>query len=230
MAAVLSCGAGAQLSHRSAAALWGLTQKVKGIDVVVPEGVYRRRIGIRVHRRSHLEAENHRRVSGIPVTDPVSTLVDFASCSRDWEVEHAINDADRLGLVDPEALRVAIDTCPRRHGLARLRRVLGGDPLSDSGLERRFLAIVRLAHLPMPKTQVKLNGYRVDFYWPDLNLVVEADGWVYHRTPGAQATDRQRDQAHARAGFTALRFGEEQIRYRPAEVQRTLEAVATRLT
>jgi very-short-patch-repair endonuclease len=69
----------------------------------------------------------------------------------------------------------------------------------------------------------------VDFYWPQLGLIVEADGWVYHRTPAEQATDRRRDQVHTTVGLTTLRFAEEQIRYEPDEVRRTLAAVAARL-
>jgi len=113
--------------------------------------------------------------------------------------------------------------------MARLRRLLGLDALTDSGLERKFLGIVRAAGLPQPKTQVWVNGYRVDFYWPDLGLVVEADGWRYHRTAGEQATDHRRDQAHAKGGLTALRFAESQIRYEPKRVTATLSRVAGRL-
>jgi very-short-patch-repair endonuclease/predicted transcriptional regulator of viral defense system len=228
-AAVLSCGREALLSHRSAAVLWGLTRKAAGIDVVVPAGVYRRRPGIRVHRRAGLDAKQRRYRAGIPVTDPISTLVDFASVGLDRELERAINEADRLDLVDPEALRAAIESFPRRRGLGRLRRLLGGEPLTDTGLEHLFLAIARAVGLSTPETQVWLNGYRVDFYWPQLGLIVEADGWVYHRTPAEQATDRRRDQVHTTAGLTTLRFAEEQIRYEPDEVRRTLAAVAARL-
>jgi very-short-patch-repair endonuclease len=236
MGAVLSCGPEALLSHRSAAALWGLLRPERAnagrgeeIDIVVPEGTSRNRPGVRVRRRSGLQARDRREVDGIPVTDPASTLVDLASCAVDWEVEGAINAADRLGLVDPETLRAEIASSPRRHGIARMRRLLGGEPLSDTGLERRFLAIVCRTHLPMPETQANLNGYRVDFFWPRLGLVVEADGWRYHRTAGEQATDHRRDQAHATAGLTTLRFAEQQIRDEPNAVRRTLVDVARRL-
>lgn len=229
MAAVLSCGPGAVLSHGSAAVLWGLVRATAGIDVVVPEGAYRRRPGIHVHRRSGFSAEHRREVAGIPVTDPVSTLVDLASRAPDWKLERAINEADRLDLVDPETLRATIDLLPARPGLAHLRRLLGGQPLTDSGLERRFLAIVRLAGMAIPETQAWVAGYRVDFYWSRLGLIVEADGWRYHRTPGEQATDHRRDQAHAMAGMTTLRFAEEQIRDEPDEVMQTLATVAAQL-
>jgi very-short-patch-repair endonuclease len=156
-------------------------------------------------------------------------LVDLASCVVEWQVEKAINDADRLGLVDPEALRAEVKGLLPRPGMACLRRLLGCDALTDTGLERKFLSIVRDAGLPLPKTQAWVNGYRVDFHWPDLGLIVEADGWVHHRTPGMQATDRRRDQAHAKAGLTTLRFAEKQVRYAPRQVKVTLSAVMRRL-
>lgn len=229
MAAVLSCGPDALLSHDAAAVLWRLAQTGSGIDVVVPEGVYRRRPGICVHRRSGLGPEHRRLLAGIPVTDPVTTLVDLALKFPDWKLERAINSADQLDLVDVETLRATVDLLTPRPGLGRLRRLLGGQPLTDSGLERRFLAIARLTGLPVPETQVTIDGYRVDFYWPSLRLVVETDGWRYHRTPGAQSNDYRRDQAHTTSGLTTLRFAEEQIRDNPQEVRETLAAVADRL-
>jgi very-short-patch-repair endonuclease len=230
MAAVLSCGPNALLSHGSAAVLWGLAARHSGIDVVIPHSARRWRPGIRVHRRTGLGGPEHRReVNGIPVTDVVSTLVDLASCAPEWQVERAINEADRLDLIDPEALRAAVEPLPRRPGLARMRHLLGLDALTDTGLERKFLAIARAVGLPVPETQARVNGYRVDFYWSELGLVVEADGWRYHRTPGEQATDHRRDQAHAAAGLTTLRFPEKQLRDEPQEVTRRLTAVARRL-
>jgi very-short-patch-repair endonuclease len=155
-------------------------------------------------------------------------LVDLASCTQEWEVERAMNEADRLDLVAPEALRRAVAGLGSRPGMARMRKLLSLDALTDSGLERAFLAIVRRAELPVPETQVYVNGYRVDFYWPDLGLVVETDGWRHHRTSGEQSTDRRRDQAHMTSGLTAIRFGEDQVRYEPEYVRRTLAAVIAR--
>jgi very-short-patch-repair endonuclease len=229
MAAVLSCGPDALLSHRSAAALWGIFRDGRRLEVVVPISVDRRRPGIEVHRRTGLRSEARCHVDRIPVTDPVATLVDFASCVPRWKLERGINEADRLDLIDPEALRMAIESLSRRPGIGRLKRLLDSHTFTDSGLERRFLAIARSANLPDPKTQVQLNGYRVDFYWPRLGLVVEADGLHYHRTAGEQANDYRRDQAHTAAGLTSLRFAEGQIRYEPQRVKATLRSVVSRL-
>lgn len=231
MAAVLSCGPEALLSHRSAAVLWGIAEASleAEIEIVVPRTSVHRRKGIRVHRRVDLGPEHRREVAAIPLTDPISTLVDLASCVVEWRVERAINEADRLDLVDPETLQATIPTLPPRPGMARLRRLLGLDALTDTGLERKFLGIVRAARLPPPETQAQVNGYRVDFYWPDLGLVVEVDGWRYHRTPGQQATDYRRDHAHTRDGLTTLRVAESQIRNEPQRVRATLSTVAARL-
>jgi very-short-patch-repair endonuclease len=231
LGAVLSCGPEALLSHHSAAALWGLApvSRARTIDVVVPGGTLRRRPGIQVHRRVDLGSEHRREVAGIPVTDPTSTLVDLAGCAPEWRVEQAINAADRLDLVDPEALRRTVAGHRPRPGMACMRRLLGLEALTDTGLERKFLAIVRAANLPPPETQAPVSGYRVDFYWPHLGLVVETDGWRYHRTAGEQATDRRRDHAQMRSGLTTLRIAEDQIRYEPDQVRRTLTAVVARL-
>jgi very-short-patch-repair endonuclease len=231
MAAVLSCGPEALLSHRSAAALWGIAKSSPEIEteVVVPGRLRRRRPEIHLRRRVDLDASHRREISGIPVTDPVSTLVDLASCVVEWQVEKAINDADRLGLVDPETLRAEVEDLLPRPGMACLRRLLGCDALTDTGLERKFLGIVRDAGLPLPTTQAWVNGYRVDFHWPDLGLIVETDGWVHHRTPGEQVTDHRRDQAHTKAGLTTLRFAEKQVRYEPRQVKAILSAVMRRL-
>jgi very-short-patch-repair endonuclease len=75
-------------------------------------------------------------------------------------------------------------------------------------------------------TQEFVNGFRVDFYWPDLGLVVETDGLRYHRTPSQQTKDHVRDQAHIAAGLTPLRFTHWQVRYDPGHVERTLRAAA----
>jgi very-short-patch-repair endonuclease len=120
---------------------------------------------------------------------------------------------------------------PRRPGVGVLRALLDINTftLTDSELERRFLPIVRQAGLPAPETGRHVNGYRVDFYWPHLGLVVETDGLRYHRTPAQQAKDRIRDQAHAAAGLTPVRFMRAQVKYDRAHVRATLEAVARRL-
>jgi very-short-patch-repair endonuclease len=194
----------------------------------VPRHVLRRHAGIVVHRRASFEATTH---EGIPVTTPACTLVDLAATVARNEVEAAVNQADSLDLVDPEELRAALDRIGRRPGVPALRLLLDRRTfvLTDSELERLFLPLAREAGLSRPHAGVWVNGYKVDFYWPDLGLIVETDGLRYHRTPAKQAQDRRRDQVHAAAGLTPLRFTHAQVRREPSHVVATLNAVAGRL-
>jgi very-short-patch-repair endonuclease len=231
MAAVLACGPEAVLSHRSAATLWQIVPQRHGpTHLSVPLSVRRMREGMIVHRRA-LAANEITRKRGIPVTTIVTTLVDLASIVARDRLEAAVNEADKLGLIEPERLRAQLEELPARPGRALLRQTLDSRTftLTDSELERRFLPLARRAGLPRPQTQASVNGFRVDFYWPHLALVVETDGLCYHRTPAQQAKDRVRDQAHAAAGLTPLRFTHAQVRFEPDRVRATLTAVVQRL-
>jgi very-short-patch-repair endonuclease len=233
MAAVLACGPNAVLSHMSAAALWGIRSANGGpIDVSVPlPRAPRRRAGIEVHRRGRWTDDDVTRLHGIPVTSLVRTLIDIAIRLDRHELERAVCEADKLDLIDPERLRVALAGFPGQPGVAVLSRTLDRRTftLTESELEHSFLTLVRNEGLPIPLTQQRVNGYRVDFYWPELRLIVETDGLRYHRTPAQQASDRTRDQVLTAAGLIPLRFTRAQVRYDPDHVRQTLAAVAGRL-
>ena len=115
-------------------------------------------------------------------------------------------------------------------GVAALRAVLDCRTfrLTDSELERRFLRLVVGAGLPRLLTQQNVNGFRVDFFWPELGLVVETDGLRYHRTATQQSRDRTRDQRHVAAGLVALRFTHFQVTFEARRVVDTLRRVAER--
>jgi very-short-patch-repair endonuclease len=231
MAAVLGCGPRAVLSHGSAAALFGIGSELPNwIEVSVPFVSPRERPGVRVRRRPKLRASDVTIHNGIPVTVPVLTVIDIAR-NPGVNLERAVNEADRLDLVDPESLAAALDDFPSQPGVGRLRALL--DKLTfrmtDSELERRFLPLIADVGLPLPLTRQYVNGFKTDFFWPELRLVVETDGLRYHRTPAQQARDRVRDQAHLAAGFIPLRFTHWQVRYQAAYVRSVLIAVARRL-
>jgi predicted transcriptional regulator of viral defense system len=232
MAATLACGPDAVISHDSAAALWGLLPSAPdAVHISVLAGFDRRLAGIVTHRRVALRPEDVTTCRGIPVTAVVCTLVDLAPTLTRERLERAINEADRRDLATPERVRKELEPFAGRAGVRRLRSILDERTfaLTDSELEQRFLPLAREAGLPPPLTQFHLNGFRVDFYWPDLGLVVETDGLRYHRTAAQQARDRLRDQAHTAAGLTVLRFTHGQVRFEPSQVHATLEAVHTRL-
>lgn len=232
-AATLACGPRALLSHRSAAALWRIRKPERGpIEVVVPPGVVRRHSGLLVRRLADPPYRSYRcEEAAVPVTCPAAVLVDLTACLPVGEVEAAVNEADHRNLIDPEALRLAIDEMPRRPGTRRLRQLLDSATcvLTSSELERLFLTLVKKSGLPVPTSQKQLGPHRVDFFWPELELIVETDSLRYHRTPFKQSADKRRDNRNVRSGHTTLRFAHGNIRYEPDYVRAEMRATAAML-
>jgi very-short-patch-repair endonuclease len=228
MAAVLACGETAALSHDSGGEFWEIRPRAAGpihVSVLRP---HPRRPGITAHRRMRMETTIHR---GIVVTTPACTIVDLAPKLSDSQLERCINEAVNRDLADPEGLRDEVAAMRRRFGARKVIALLDRDTFvaTESVLEQRFLRIVRRAGLPLPATQRRLPGGRVDFYWPELKLVVEADSLRFHRTPSQQRTDLVRDQVNlADADVQTLRFSHWQIFKEPQYVTRILTAAMRR--
>jgi hypothetical protein len=225
MAAVLACGDAAALSHRSAAALWGIGGERRGrIDVSVRRRCELNRPGLRVRGRPSLSAEDFTSRDGIPLTTVTLTVIDLASELSPLAVERTVNEADKHDLIDPEALRQALQRYAGVPGAPMLRDLLDRLTfrLSDSDLEIFFRPIAEAAGLPQPLSKQIVNDFEVDFFWPNLGLVVETDGLRYHRTPSTQARDARRDRAHVLAGMSPLRFTHYEIKHEPAVVKSSL--------
>lgn len=182
MAAVLSCGPGSVLSHHPAAALWGFRHSIAGFVHVTTEFPRRRQVAteIRLHRSTTLGPEDRTARRGIPVTRPARTLIDLAAVLPANEIEAALKECDQLDLLHLPGL---LDC------LARLRAQPG----------------TRAVRALVDKRTFRLTGFRVDFHWPDLGLVVETDGGRWHRTAEKQRRDARRDRTHTLAQAIALR-------------------------
>jgi very-short-patch-repair endonuclease len=233
MAAVLACGDGAVLSHRSAAELWGIGREWEGrIDVSIPRRSRLERRGVRVRCRPSLPSRSLVRRHEIPVTMPVQTLIDLATELKILRLERAVNEADKLDLVDPETLRTALDGYVGMPGVKTLRTLLDRHTfrLSDSDLEILFRPLALAAGFPLPLTKHWVLGYETDFFFVDQGLVVETDGLRYHRTPAQQARAVKRDQTHTASGLRVLRFTHWQIAYEPNEVTHILRTIRPHLT
>lgn len=232
MAAVLACGDGAVLSHRSAAALWDIRPTSRGrIDVTVPARCRRTRPGIDIHRPRTLTAEDCDRARAVPCTSVARTLVDLAEVIDRRQLERAVNRAEILNLLDHRALTSALERVDGRTSRKVLESVLADtdrhDTLTRSELEERFLALCRAGGLPQPRVNAWIaldrgEGLEVDFLWTSRRLIAETDGRAVHTTHGAFENDRRRDQRLAAVGYTVLRFTYEQVTHRPDEVQTTL--------
>jgi very-short-patch-repair endonuclease len=219
MAAVLAYGPDAVLSHRSAAAHWGIGRASWKIDVTTPR-VRRSRKKIRAHG-SVLHPEDVTIQDGIPVTSVARTILDLAAQLRPHGLTYIVEEADRRELLDLRALQRAIVRRPRAAGIKRLNAVLAayrGPADTRSKLERDFRRLIDKAGLPEPQYNVVVAGLPVDVYWPQWKLVVELDSRLYHANPRAFETDRIRDATLQKQDIRVLRVTDERMNSESAGV------------
>jgi very-short-patch-repair endonuclease len=208
LAAVLACGPQAVLSHLSAGRLWALVRSGSSrIEVTAPRS-RERRSEWTVHTTRLLAVEDRDVMDAIPVTSVARTLVDLAEVLTEPRLARAIHEAEVRRLFDLRAVEAALARVAGRRGRHRLLRVLAAyrpeDHELDSQAEGRFRALCHRHGLPDPRPQL-IEGYRVDFYWPQARLAVEVDGAAFHHTRRAFYADRARDRALAALGVQVLR-------------------------
>jgi hypothetical protein len=226
IAAVLACGPGALLSHRSAAALQELMPSggVK-IDVTVPRRAARAHDGIKVHRSTTLSDTDDTVVNKIPCTTVARTLFDIAEVIDQRRLERAFDQAEISEVLDLRAIEDQLARNPTRTGAKAVRKVLsehyiGKTPTWNEN-EEALLAITRPLGIPDPdvnKFVVLPDGgpaLRVDFTWPDWRVAIEADSGKWHLTRQRFESDRERDQRLIAAGWRVIRTTWRQMKYRP---------------
>jgi very-short-patch-repair endonuclease len=196
---VLALGPDAALSHMSAAALWRLLKPEGGpIDVSLPSNSgRRRRSGIRIHRCASLRADQVTERHRIPVTTPARTIEDLRGVVPPYLVRRATRQAEHA-----------------RYPLGP--RVRGDGTRSD--LELDFLAFCAKHGIPRPRVNVRIERWRVDFFWAAERVVVETDFFDYHRGSVSFEDDHQRDLDLRRAGLSVRRYTGAQIRNHPTLV------------
>jgi predicted transcriptional regulator of viral defense system len=237
MAAVLAYGPKAVLSHRSAAALWGIRPDNRAkTDVSVPSRSARSRPGIDAHGSLTLTPADCTTEDGIPCTTLPRTLLDLGEVLDHRGLERAIAQAEVLRLFDLRAVEEVLTRANGRRGASVLRAVLADlqEPaLTDTELEERFLMLCRAASLPRPEINAwldidELPAVRADFLWRAERLVIETDGWETHGTRQAFERDRRRDERLKLAGYELLRFTWRRISADPSGVMRTVTALLAR--
>jgi very-short-patch-repair endonuclease len=227
-AAVLAAGAGALLSHETAAELAGLTsQPGQIIHVSVPTD---RRVvnrpGVFVHRSRHAARTRHPALLP-PRTRVEDTVVDLTQTCADLDSAMAwLIRAVGSRLTTTSRLLAAVEA---RHRL-RWRRELV-DALTDvadgchSMLELRFARHVERAHrLPRGRRQHRRGSWYDDVVYPDFGASVELDGKVAHPTEHA-FRDHRRDNAAVLTGSRVLRYGFADVARRPCVVAMEVAAV-----
>ena len=185
-----------QFSHDSAAVMWGLPSlgSWSGEIHVLAERASGGRSQSRVRRHCVGEEAGAPEIDDLRVTSLARTLVDTGCTSsflravgmidaglrtpKEGELRHqlgatASTKAELLGLLD--------SLLPRRGSVKARKTIEFGDGRSDSLLESLSRGQFFLLGIPEPELQVPFfdeNGFigNVDFYWPHLGLIGEADG------------------------------------------------------
>jgi very-short-patch-repair endonuclease len=150
----------------------------------------------------------------IPLTAPSRTILDLAAVLSARGLERAIEAADRHRLLDVTDLSRLLEASRGRKGTGRLFSLPAQYrplPETRSELERRFLRLCREPGLPRPAVNVPLEGIEVDFLWPQARLVVELDGYAFHRGHASFERDRRRDAILQLAGYRVLRVTDRRL-------------------
>lgn len=206
---VLACGDDAVLSHDSAAALWGLRPWPKRQEITAPQ--QRHRPGILSHRSTTLTSDDVTVHYGIPVTAPVRTLCDIAPRRTDDDLLEAVDDARLATYLTPTGLDELLLRCPR---LSRLVDPDSGP--TRSRLERAFKRFATKYDLPHYRLNVKLHGYEVDVVFDAERLIVELDGWIFHRDRKSHDENRERDTHLKDHGYDTIRITSKRLGEREA--------------
>jgi predicted transcriptional regulator of viral defense system len=226
MAALLACGDDAVLSHRSAAALWGIRQYSGRIETTVPSP--RRSSRRFIARRSQLQPDEITEERGIPTTTVARTILDLGAVLDHQPLDKAIREADYLRLLDMSELAMLLERHPRRKGTAALRKATAsaataGMTITRSELEDRFRALLLKADLPTPVLNASIElgqttTYEPDVLWRNERLIVELDSRQAHATSRAFEADRLRDRRLSARGYTVVRVTCAQLVHAPRAV------------
>lgn len=239
MGAVLACGPGAVLSHRSAAYLHGILDDARSrVDVIAPNRRGRCPKGITAHRDGTLTCTDRAVIDGIPCTSLPRTLLDIAATEPPRTLRYAVNQAEVEGVFDLASVVELLKRSRGRRGVARLRLAIEDhDPQEQEarrGLERKLLRLFKRAGF----RPAEVNGHVVidgismmpDFMWRDARLIVEADSRRVHGTVAAFEKDRERDQRLAVAGWTVIHITWRQVIDEPERITQTVRHLLSRET
>ncbi|HET9104711.1 MAG TPA: type IV toxin-antitoxin system AbiEi family antitoxin domain-containing protein [Solirubrobacteraceae bacterium] len=204
-AAVLAGGPRAALCHGSSAALWDLGRRDWPDPPHVAIPTDRRQPGIRWHRISTLHPHELRVHKGIRTTSAARTILDLAPTLTDPELTRMVNDARIAGWAHEQELLELCERHRKHPGASRLRATLGAAP-TRSPFEDRFPAFARRHHLPPYRVNARVAGFEVDVVFDAERVIVELDGWEFHRDHAQFTRDRARDAATLEAGYVTVRL------------------------
>ncbi len=201
-AATARCAPDGLTSHGPAVELWDLIPVWYGPPhVTVPRGRMREPKGIKLHWTTRPTERDKR--YGVPVTTLYRTLDDYARVATPDQLKRVLRRAEYHHDIDLPLLSDQAVCAKLRTALATY---VTGQGLTDSELEALFYELAHRAGLPKPILQHRTPGGRADFFFPDLDLLVEVDGYDAHRGRIAFRDDRARDRLNLIDGRTTVRY------------------------
>lgn len=227
LAAVLACGPGAVLSHWSAGRVLGLTERSR-LTVTIPQA-RAGPMGIEVHRSRMLTPLDVTLLDGIPVTSVARTMLDLAAVASRRELARLVDRAERLRVFDLTAVEEVLSRARGRRGARALRTAVAGWRPRDtrSELEDHLADLVEASRLEPPLHNVLVEGergrYEVDALWPAPRVIVELDGFAYHRTRRDRERDAEKDADLELAGYRVVRLTWDDVTVRRDRTTRRLE-------
>lgn len=198
--------------------------------MTVPRGGRTARQGIRLHY-ANLPADEITTHDGIPTTTVPRTLLDLGAVLQRDELRSAMRQAEQLRLTDRLWLGDLLERYPRKPGTPTLRAVVEeaqrGMNVVRSDLEELFQAFLIRAGIPLPSTNVLVEGYEVDCTWADAGLVVELDSRTHHAITEAFEADRVRDRRLEAEGWRVVRITWRALHDTPGAVEADLRKLLT---
>lgn len=211
VAALLTCGPSSFVSHRTAAAVWGLRElTTRRIAVTMPGMKARARPGLVVHRTARVpDPADVTTRNGLRVSSVARMLIELAATEKLSELDRLITQAVRKRILDLEQIETALARHARRPGIAKLKQALRDyRPRRDrrSDLERAFDRLIAGTAIPPPQRNVTIDGWEIDCYWPHVRLAVELDGRSYHTAVRDIEKDKLKDAKLLSRGIRTMRI------------------------
>ena len=228
-AGIIAFGPGVAASHRSGTWLWGA--EIEGAQPVDLTSTTRSRYttveGYVLHRPADLGIHAVLR-RGVPTTSPTRTLLDLGGVAPD-AVGRALDDFLVAGHVTERSLVAALARYRRRGrpGIATLTEAMANLDLSvpRSTLESVMATVFARARLDGWRAHEPVEGYEVDFCFPDQRVIVEVDGWEWHAARRSRwEDDRDRDLVLSALGWLVVRITWRMVTRRPGAVAARLRA------
>jgi hypothetical protein len=195
-------------SHLSAAWLWGLMRSQPETLHITRRSPHPRKRPFVVHTADLARADLARR-EGIPATSLSRTILDVAVTSRQRTVRRHLQLAEDLKVFDLREMEDLLARTKGHRGQAKVRAAMAlhdeRPVFTRSGLEERFLEVVREAGLPEPAMNLFVAGFEIDAWWESESFGVELDVYETHGSRLSFEEDRERDDALLHAGIETTR-------------------------